>query len=176
MGGMIAQEVAINYPERVSSLTLVCTAPVVDPFLSYIVRSWILLRPQCSLEDFFQIISPWIFTHRFYEQPEAVQAFMQMVRDNPFPQTVDCFRRQCEAVLTHDAQNRLAAIKSPTHVIVGEEDILTPPRYSRVLAQQIPRARLTVLPGSGHGLFWEKPTEFNQAVLDFLKEQLAAVA
>ena len=122
-----------------------------------------------------QIILPWVFTHRFFEQQGAVPAFMQMVRDNPFPQTVDGFRRQCEAVLTHDARDRLAAIKSPIHVIVGEEDILTPPRYSQELAQQIPRARLTLLPGSGHGLFWERPTEFNEAVMDFLKEQVSAV-
>ena len=57
MGGMIAQEMAINYPERVSSLTLVCTAPAVDPFISHIVRSWMVIRPRCSSEDYSRLSS-----------------------------------------------------------------------------------------------------------------------
>jgi pimeloyl-ACP methyl ester carboxylesterase len=55
-------------------------------------------------------------------------------------------------------------------VIVGAEDILTPPRLSRTLAERIPGARLTVIPEAGHLVGWEKAMEFNQAVLGFLKE------
>jgi pimeloyl-ACP methyl ester carboxylesterase len=61
------------------------------------------------------------------------------------------------------------AIGVPTHVIVGEEDIMLPPRFSRALAQSIPGAELTVIPGGAHALHAEKPAEFNRAVLDFLK-------
>jgi pimeloyl-ACP methyl ester carboxylesterase len=66
--------------------------------------------------------------------------------------------------------DRLKSITAPTHVIVGSEDILTPPRQSRALAGEIPAAKLTTVPEAGHGLFWEKPMEFNQAVLGYLKE------
>ena len=169
MGGMIVQELALNYPERVRSLTLVCAMAKTDPFVRHLVTSWQSVRRQCTTEEFYQMFGLWLFTHRFYEQPEAVQLFMQQVASHPFPQSANSFLRQCEAVFTHDALDRLGAITAPTHVIVGAEDILTAPRYSRVLAEQIPGARLTVVPESGHALFWEKPTEFNQAVLDFLK-------
>jgi len=170
MGGMIAQEFALHYPAQIRSLTLVCTVPVVEPFLGHLIASWKTIRRQCTREAFLQMNASWLFTHRFYEDPEAVQLFMQRALANPFPQSVAAFLRQCEACVTHNALGRLGTITVPTYVIVGEEDILTPPRLARVLAEQLPGARLTVIPESGHGLFWEKATEFNQAVLDFLKD------
>ena len=170
MGGMIAQEFALHYPAQVRSLTLVCTVAKVEPFLRHLIASWQTIRRQCTLEAFLQMDASWLFTHRFYEDPEALQRFMQQALANPFPQSVAAFLRQCEAGLTYDALGRLGTITVPTHVIVGEEDMLTPPRLARVLAEEIPGARLTVIPESGHGVFWEKATEFNQAVLDFLKD------
>ncbi len=170
MGGMILQEYAIYYPKRVRSLTLVCTTPQTDPFARRLFTSWQAVRRRCTREEFYQMLSLWIFTHRFYGHTEAVELFMQKSLSNPFPQSVDGFLRQCEAILTHDALDRLGGIKAPTHVIVGDEDILTAPRYSHVLAERILGAGLTAILESGHAVFWERPSEFNQAVIDFLKE------
>jgi 3-oxoadipate enol-lactonase len=170
MGGMIAQEFAINYPERVRSVTLVCTFPAVEPFAVHVIESWKTLRRLVTLEEFYVAVSPWVFTYRFYEQPENVQMFAQMVQANPFPQSMAGFLRQCDAILAHNTLERLERITAPTHVIVGDEDILTPSRHARILAEKIPGAKLTVVPEAGHAVFWEKPMEFNQAVLDFLKE------
>jgi pimeloyl-ACP methyl ester carboxylesterase len=52
--------------------------------------------------------------------------------------------------------------------LVGADDILTPPTFSRALAKRLPRARLSVLPG-GHGFFLEHAEIFNRAALPFLK-------
>jgi 3-oxoadipate enol-lactonase len=171
MGGMIAQEFAINYPERAQTVTLVCTLPAAEPYCVHVIESWKTVRRQVTLGEFYAVAGPWVFTYRFYEQPEIVQMFMQMVQENPFPQSVAGFLRQCDAIIAHDALDRLGSITAPTHVIVGAEDILTPPRHARTLAEKIPGARLTTVPEAGHGLFWERPMEFNQAFLDFLKEQ-----
>jgi 3-oxoadipate enol-lactonase len=170
MGGMIAQEFALNYPERVRSLTLSCTFPVCEAVGTVTLESWKTMRRKGTLEDFGYMFAPWLFTYRFFEAPGALQGFMDMAQANPFPQSVAGFARQCDAVMTQDTLDRLERIAAPTHVIVGDEDILTPPRYSRLLAEKIPGAQLTVIPESGHCLFWEKPMEFDQAVIGFLKE------
>ena len=170
MGGMIAQEIGLNYPARVLSLTLVCTVAATDAALGDIVRAWQVLRPPASPEQFTLTISPWLFTSRFYERPEAMQGLLQMVRDNPYPQTATAFSRQCDAILSHDAAGRLRSLRAPTHIIVGTEDVLTPPRYSHTLAALIADARLTEIPAAGHGLFWERVPEFNHAVIGFLDE------
>jgi 3-oxoadipate enol-lactonase/4-carboxymuconolactone decarboxylase len=67
-----------------------------------------------------------------------------------------------------DARDRLGAITAPAHVIAGEEDILTPPRFSREIATAIPGSTLTILPEVGHGMFWETPAAFNAALIVFL--------
>src|SRR5207249_11847644 len=63
---------------------------------------------------------------------------------------------------------RLGSIRVPALVLVGKDDILTPPAFSTFLATKLPRARRVVLPG-GHGFFLEQADAFNRAVLRFLK-------
>jgi len=64
--------------------------------------------------------------------------------------------------------SRLGEIRQPTLVIVGSEDILTPPPDSELLASVIPHARLEIVPGAAHGLMIEHAATFNRTVLDFL--------
>ncbi len=170
MGGMIAQELAINYPELVRSLTLVCTWARSEPFHRAVSASWKNMRRKLTLEESFQAFGLWFFSWRFYENPEAEQTFLAEVRTNPHPQSVAAFERQWEAILTHDTLDRLGRITAPTHVIAGEADILVPLRLSRLLAEQIPGAKLTVIPESGHVLAFENPAVFNPMALAFLKE------
>lgn len=62
----------------------------------------------------------------------------------------------------------LERIRVPTHVVVGDEDVLTPPDVSRRMAERIPGARLTILAGAGHISNVEQPAAFDEAVLSFL--------
>jgi len=71
--------------------------------------------------------------------------------------------------VSHDARGRLSRIQSPTLVLVGDEDILTPSeRFSRAMAREIPNARLVVVPEVGHALLWEQPDAVNGALQTFL--------
>ncbi len=170
MGGMMAQELAINHPELVRSLTLVCTWARSEPFHKALSASWKNMRRKLSLEESFQAFGLWFFSLRFYENPEAEQMFLAEMRSNPHPQSIAAFERQWDAILTHDTLDRLNRITVPTHVIAGEADIMSPFRLSRLLAEKIPGAKLTVFPESGHVLAFENSAAFNPVALDFLKE------
>jgi 3-oxoadipate enol-lactonase len=146
MGGMIVQELALQYPELVRILTLVCSTGETDALLRELVISWQTARSQFSTSEFYQAFALWLFTHRFYDAPEAMQSFKQKLAANPFPQSVASFQRQCDAVLSFSALDRLSAITAPTQIIVGAEDILTAPRHSQALARQIAGSKLTMLP------------------------------
>lgn len=176
MGGMIAQEIAIDAPGRVSSLTLVCTAAATEPETAGILRAWRAARPHCDDVDFVHMVSASLFTYRFFQQAEAVEGFLQLVRSNPFPQSAAGFQRQCDAVLGHDARDRVSRITVPTQVIVGTEDTLTPARHSRWLAERISGAKLTEVPEAAHVLSIEVPEAFNRVVIDFLQAQPKAVS
>jgi len=74
-----------------------------------------------------------------------------------------------DANTAHDVRGVINHITSPTLVLAGKDDELTPPGMARELASGIPRAKLKIFDQGGHGLYWEVPHLFNKAVLDFLK-------
>jgi pimeloyl-ACP methyl ester carboxylesterase len=171
MGGMIAQEMAIASPGRVSSLTLVCTCAAIEPEMAGILRAWKAARPHCDDVEFVLMVSAWLFSHRFYQDAASVEGFLGIVRSNPFPQSAAGFVRQCDAVLSHDTRDRVSRITTPTRIVVGAEDILTPPRYSRWLADQIPGAQLVEVPAAAHLVSLEAPEAFNRVLVEFLQAQ-----
>ena len=67
-----------------------------------------------------------------------------------------------------DVMDRIQEIKLPTLALCGSEDIMTPPKYTKYLANKIRGAREVIIDGGTHMVFAEKPTEVNQAIANFL--------
>ena len=175
LGGMIAQEIALSRPDAVRTLTVVCSSARPDNYMKQVIEAWQAGSRALTREEFLETRAPWLFTHRFFDMPDAVDRFRQRVLGNPHPQTTAAFVRQCDAILSHDALDRVATIAVPTHVIVGAEDILIPPRHSEAVASRIPGAQFTIVPDAAHGLFWENAAAFNESVVGFLKDAGRAV-
>jgi 3-oxoadipate enol-lactonase len=169
-GGMIAQELALNYPDQVDTLTLVCTASHQEDQSAGLFESWKTIKASLSPDALFKSISPWLFSYRFLQQAEPMATVLGLVRANPYPQSAAGFARQVDAILAHDTRDRLAGIRIPTHVIVGAEDVLTPPRLSHAIAAAIPGATLTEMPALAHALNSENPPAFTSAVIGFLDQ------
>lgn len=173
MGGMIAQEMALARPLRVRSLHLGGTLARPDAYLLALNASWREMRLALGREAMLRALGPWLFARVTYEErPELVEAAVQNLVASLSPQPLVGFLRQSQAVAAHDTSERLVAIRCPTLVSVGEEDILTPPRFSRELAALIPGAMLRVLPRAGHGHFLERADLFAPLSLDFVAGRL----
>ena len=171
MGGMIAQEVALNHPRRVRSLQLHCTYARADQYMLALMESWRSIRAKATQEEWMRTVALWLFAPATYrERPEFVEVVVQTALANPFPFSDVGFLRQGDAVRTHDTLERLPALTCPTLISVGDEDILVPPRFSRQLAAALPKAHFRTFPHLAHGYFWEDPTQFNTMCLDFLRE------
>lgn len=167
MGGAVAQELAINYPDIVRSLSLIATYTKGDARGSDNLRMWAKIRETFDQQTYYRAIYPWLLTFREYEWPGFVEANIQRAIASPYQQDQAAYLRQMEATLAHDAEERLPGILAPTLVLVGNEDILAPLRFSRTLASRIPNARLMVLPDVGHALLWVKPQEVSRALQGF---------
>jgi 3-oxoadipate enol-lactonase len=68
-----------------------------------------------------------------------------------------------------DSSGLLAGISVPTLIIVGDEDVLTPPREARRMHEAIPGSRLEIIAGAGHLSNLERPMEFNRVATEFIE-------
>lgn len=170
MGGAIAEELALQRPELVRSLQIVCSWARTDPWLDELIQQWKLMFAELGPLAWSRNSWLWVFTYRWYRDRERLAELIADAAAYPYPQTSDMFHRQCDAVIAFDVLDRLSTISLPTQVIVGTEDMLTPPRFSHEVAAAIPGARLTQLPNVGHGMFWETPEAFNDALTEFIQE------
>ena len=169
LGGMIAQEIALSHPARARSLQLHCTLGRPDRYLRAQIETGRIQRRTFTLEETLRAACLWLFAPATYnERPEFVEAIVQNALANPHPMSLTGFLRQCDAVQSHDALDRVGAIRCPTLASVAADDILVPPRFSRELATRIPGAEFRLIEDAAHGYFWERPDVFNQMCLDFL--------
>ncbi|MFE9622722.1 alpha/beta fold hydrolase [Streptomyces sp. NPDC006527] len=169
-GSFIAQELALRHPRLVRSLVLTSTCARPDAYFLSMTRfwNWMVERApdeRAMLESFYL----WIYTPRAHADG-TVDRMIEEALAFPHPQSVEAFQRQLAAFLGHDTLDRLGRITAPTLVLAGENDLATPPRLGRVVAERIPGARFAVLPGEAHQPFQEVPDLFNDRVDAFWRE------
>ena len=170
MGGMIAQEFALNYPDSVINLILGCTScgrqhgiPPTSESIAFLMNPE---RAKLSLEQRARQTAPWLWTQEYIDKhPEAVDRYVAITAKYPTP--LHGLNGQMQAVAGADTYERLPQIKAPTLVIAGDADRLIPFENSRIIASRIPGAELVIIPNAGHA-FTEAP-EATTAMLDFLK-------
>ncbi len=171
MGGMIAQDFAVRHANRVDRLVLTgCGAAparvVFDP-----IQTWAWVKTHdTSGETFAGQQFTWLFSHAFLSNKEAVQQTIQMLSSNPNPVGAEAYNRQAKAYLAYDGVDRLSQIKAPALVMVGEQDLLTPPCVCQQVASKIPGAKFEVIKGDGssHVMPIERADDFNALVTGFL--------
>ena len=171
MGGTIAQELVLRHPRLVRSLTLLCTWAVGDARFLHTVEAWMSLAYRVPIEERYRyVLYPWIFSPEFLAKKENVEQAFQRSLAYPHQTKAEAIERQARGILAWNGTRakRLGAIRVPTLVLVGKDDILTPSAFSKDLARRIHRARLVVLPG-GHGFFLEQADAVNRTILRFLK-------
>jgi pimeloyl-ACP methyl ester carboxylesterase len=179
MGGMIAQEFALRHAHRLHRLVLSgCGAAparaAFDP-----IRTWNWVKANDKSGEVFACQQfTWLFSTAFLRNGEAVQRTIGMLKSNPNPVGPEAYNRQAQAYLRYDGLDRLADVKSPTLVIVGEQDRLTPPWVCREVAARIPGSRFEIITGEGssHVVPIERPDEFNQLVMGFLASEPAVAS
>ncbi len=180
MGGMIAQELAIEHPRRVDKLILGCTTPgscraAGVARLHSDISSFRDSDGQGSLEwlsDFLKRL--WTEDAVMKSTSELQDFVLSLIR---FPPTAHGLRNQADAVLGHDAYDRLDQIRHRTLVMTGDEDMLIDPKNSEILAKRIPDAQLLIFKGLRHAFHLERPDLSNNAIIEFiLGERLEADA
>ena len=168
MGGMVAQHVALDHPDRTSRLILACTSPGTAhavPADRDATRA-LLGKGAKTPADAYRLATTVLYTPAFQaSHPDFVEA--EIAERGRHPVRARAFSAQYEAVRQHDPWDRLPSLRMPVLVLHGSDDAVMPVGNAEVLAARIPNARLVILDGLGH-LFWhEDPQRAAAAILEF---------
>jgi 3-oxoadipate enol-lactonase len=168
MGGMIGQEFTLQYPARVKSLVLGCTAAggamAVQPGPEVLQ---ILMRRGMAPQEAIEAIDPFIYdpgtSRELIEQDRKL-------RLEWYP-TAEGYLSQLQGIMAWEAYSRLPQIAAPTLVIHGEGDQLIPAANGKLVAERIPHAKLVLISHASHIFPTDQPKITDQALLSFLSEQ-----
>ena len=164
MGGMIAQHLAIDYPEKVGRLILTVTSARPNPILEASIDEWVSCAKRGDNTAFMDSNVRRIYSAEYYRKNKWLVPIMGKLTK---PKSYDRFFIQADACLKHNAFDNLHQIQAPTMVIGGEKDNALGGDASREIAAQIPGAERRMYEQWGHGLY-EEAKDFNQTVLNFL--------
>jgi 3-oxoadipate enol-lactonase len=169
MGGLIGMTAALAHPRRIASLALcdttACYGSVMRPMWEDRIRMAETEGMTQALVD--RTMAIW-FTEAFRSRrPEAVERIAAMLRRSD-PRG---YAAAIRAIGFVDLTERIAAIRCPTLVVVGEQDPGTPPAMARVIHEHIPGSQLLVLPDAAHCAVVESADRFHPALINFLVGQ-----
>jgi 3-oxoadipate enol-lactonase len=169
MGGYVALSIILRYPQRVRALMLMDTQPGADSIEAAATREG-TAKAVIEAGGAAPIVDPMIgrlFCASFREtRPERVTPIKEVMEQASARGIAGALRGMA---VRPDRRGDLAKISVPTLVLVGEEDVITPPAVARSLAEAIPGARLEVIPKAGHMAPYENPSVANAAILGFLQ-------
>jgi 3-oxoadipate enol-lactonase len=169
MGGLIAMDFCARYPERVATLTICDSLPGFNQLSPEQRREFVRLRQEPLLagkepKDIAPAVAETLIGNSARAGSfERLVASMSALHKQSYLKTI-------AGTANYTRSFELEKIAVPTHVVVGDEDQLTPPEMSRQIAARIAGARLTLIHGAGHLSNIEQPKKFNRAVLEFLIE------
>lgn len=167
LGGLIAQCIALNHPDRVHKLALLGTVAGRTPEERARVEGRLGFIASSHPADYFdQSVGRW-FTEAFREaNPDVVAGRKAVVT------AMDgaAYAAAYHALAMTDFGDRLGEISHETLVSTGEDDIGSNPRMARFMADHIPNARLEILPGLRHSILLEAPDLVAALLTDFFAE------
>lgn len=173
MGGRVALDLAVRYPQCVASLVLCDTHRGFARFTDAAKEDFIRLRKEPLIKggEPKDIAVP--VAKSLAGAKASPQVFQRLV-ESLSSLHKESYIKSLEATVMADKEVDLASLRVPTLVVVGEDDRLTPPAEATIIAAAIPGAEFLLIPEAGHLSNIEKPDFFNERVLHFLDRVVAA--
>jgi 3-oxoadipate enol-lactonase len=159
---------ALNYADRLQSLALCDTAPIIPEEARPLFRERMDRARTGGMEAMVQeTLERWFTPPYLKQNPPEVELIGHQIATTSLAGYLGC----SEAILGLNYVDRLSEIKLPTRIIVGEDDPATTVESSKAIHERIPHAKLEILPSAAHLSNIEQAEAFNTTLMEFLRDQ-----
>ena len=163
-GGMIAQHLAVNYPECINKLVLVVTVPYANENTKQLISNWIHYVENDNYKQLMDENVKMMYTDKYYQSNKWM---IPLVSKFSKPKSFERFIIMAKACITHYCD--VTSIKVPTFIIGGKNDQVVGIEGSIELHNRIKDSKLLIYDEYGHAVY-EEAKDFNEQVLNFLGE------
>ena len=163
-GGMIAQYLAIDYPDLVNKLILAVTSAGLNETIKKVVGVWMELAAQGNYKDLMIDTAEKSYSERYLKKYRRIYPFVGRIGK---PKSFERFLIQAASCISHNAYVELHKIVCPTFVIGGDCDNIVGTAAASEIAEKISHSELLIYHGLGHAAY-EEAKDFNGQVLNFL--------
>ncbi len=170
MGGFIALELALNYPDRVNKLILEATAGKNTAVNHRLFIDWAnnMEDSNTDMREWYRETFKWLFHPKIFENTRTLEAKLTYASRYPYQQSPQAFRQQLNAVSEFDVNNDLHKINIPTLILCGKEDLLFSTEYIINNLQHIPSSQIHIIDNAAHAIHVDNPKAFLQEIEQFL--------
>ncbi|MGB9786326.1 MAG: alpha/beta fold hydrolase [Infirmifilum uzonense] len=163
-GGKVSLMAALSMPDRIKNLVILNSSHTVDRALKLRVDRWILAARLKSGRFLWQAMVPDIFSDKFLNDNFSFVSSLA-----PGFELIDfvSFEEMAKAFTRVDLHGKLSVLNTQALVVAGTDDKFFPPRYSRLIVEELPMGKYYEL-DCGHVSIWEKPREVNELIYKFL--------
>ncbi len=168
MGGLAAMEVAHRVPDKVSSLSILTSAPVRVPRTTAVFDALRDIRQAPEGEVLWlRALYPWIFRPAFFSNPAAIQTALAAALGYPYAQSLGAMTKQIEVLRSYRPTVRASDIQCPTLTLFAADDILIPEEVARDAFASINDVTQITVPDAGHSIHWDAPEAVAEHITAF---------
>ena len=164
-GGMIAQQLAINHPDKVKKLVLAVTAARPNKLLEESVKTWLSMARNEDYKAIVRDTAERSYSGEYLNKAKNINSMLSIIKPKDFTR----FKLLCKSCLRHNVYNELNKIICPTLVVAADQDGIVGCEASRELAERIPGCTLHIYEGFGHGVY-EQAKDFNTNIIEWLNK------
>ena len=171
LGGLLTLELAHAAPDLVATATVLASGRSRSPRTMGVFDALMAIRraPQGE-EMWLRALYPWLFGHRFFEDPQNVEMALEAALGYPHAQSADAMAHQIEAFRAFRPKAKLDEIRCPTMVVYAGQDLMIPPEVARPSFAPIPSLREVTIAEAGHSIAWDAPEEVAENLKSFLTD------
>ncbi|NVM37186.1 MAG: alpha/beta hydrolase [Candidatus Lokiarchaeota archaeon] len=173
MGGMIAQNFVLKYPQMVKTLILCATYAKNNAHSSESIIEAQKLMENFDFEHKFKVRNAALYSKAFRKKLRQDKELYDTLKREFMedPTTLQDWINQGAAISEHDTENKLQSIKQPTLILLGDDDQIMPTlTFSQTLHARIPNSQLEIIKDTGHRFNYEKPELVNNIIWKFIKQ------